>query len=770
MDPVAAAALESWSLGAWTAIAILSTGIVYLRGWLQLRRQLPRRFPAWRLACFQGGLAVVLLAIASPLDAFGELLLQVHMLQHLLLMMVAPPLLWLGAPFAPLLRGLPASWLRDGLGPFLAWPALRSAAHWLVHPVVAWLAFVVATWVWHAPALYELALRSSFWHEVEHLCFIGTGLLFWWPVIQPWPSRSVWPRVAMVPYLLLASLQTTAFSALFAFSERPIYSAYELAPRLFGIGVLADQAAAGAVMWVPGSIILLACVSWILVGELQPRLAVPGSVTRGRTPHRARVDATARARTPPRRGRLDLLAVPLLGALLRWPHFRRVAQAALLLLSLAIVLDGWLGPQGMSPMNLAGVLPWTYWRGLVVVALLVAGNLFCFACPFMLPRALARRFLRPSRPWPAWLRSKWLAVGLLVVYLWAYEIFGLWDSPWWTAWIVVGYFVAALAIDGVFRGASFCKYVCPIGQFHFVQSMASPFAVAVRSADRCGSCRSLDCIRGNERHRGCELELFQPRKVGNLDCTFCLDCIHACPHDNVGILAVTPAMDLTCDPARSSIGRLSRRPDLAALALVLCFGAFVNAAGMVAPIVGFEDRLAGSLGFDSPRAVVTALLLLGLVAIPAASAALCGWLAGAASRVDTPWRRLACHFSFSLVPLGFAMWLAHFGFHLATGIATGIPVVQRVAQQIGWSALGTPDWSLSGAGVPASRLLPLEILALDVGLLLSLYVAWRIALSHAPRPVRALQLVAPWAVLAAVLWMLGIWVFFQPMQMRGMVM
>jgi len=185
-------------------------------------------------------------------------------------------------------------------------------------------------------------------------------------------------------------------------------------------------------------------------------------------------------------------------------------------------------------------------------------------------------------------------------------------------------------------------------------------------------------------------------------------------------------------------------------------------------LAGFAIGLAAvpALAFGSP--------VLALIFILANR--LLDGLDGAVARLTRPSARgafldIALDFAFyALVPLGFAMWLAHFGFHLATGIATGIPVVQRVAQQIGWSALGTPDWSLSGAGVPASRLLPLEILALDVGLLLSLYVAWRIALSHAPRPVRALQLVAPWAVLAAVLWMLGIWVFFQPMQMRGMVM
>ena len=179
------------------------------------------------------------------------------MMQHLVLMMLAPPLIVWGAPLLPVLRGLPSGVLKYGLGPMLGWPVARLLAHWLTHPAVAWLAFVSATVAWHVPALYELALRSHFWHHVQHLCFLSTGILFWWPVLQPWPSRARWPRWTMILYLLLADLMNTAVSATLIFSERILYPTYLAGPRLWDISVLDDQAAAGAIMWVPGALAYL---------------------------------------------------------------------------------------------------------------------------------------------------------------------------------------------------------------------------------------------------------------------------------------------------------------------------------------------------------------------------------------------------------------------------------------------------------------------------------------------------------------------------------
>jgi polyferredoxin len=231
-----------------------------------------------------------------------------------------------------------------------------------------------------------------------------------------------------------------------------------------------------------------------------------------------------------------------------------------------MVLHGLSGPD-IAPANFATVLTWVHYRGLLVVALLAAGNFFCTGCPFVLVRDAGRRVRKPTRRWPRMLRTKWIAVVLFVAVLFAYEFFDLWALPRGTAYLVLAYFVSALVIDLTFTGATFCKFVCPVGQFNFAASAVSPFELHVREHDTCRSCRTHDCIRGRRpaeapaivTQRGCELGLFLPTKIGNLDCTFCLDCVQACPHDNIGLLTRVPGEELSDGGRRSSIGRLGRR-------------------------------------------------------------------------------------------------------------------------------------------------------------------------------------------------------------------
>jgi putative membrane protein len=241
----------------WIVTAELAVAaFVYIRGFARIRRTRPAQFPLWRLAAFLGGIAALFIAVASPLDTFSESLLFMHMAQHYVLMSIAPPLIVLGAPVVPLLRGLPRFVIRL-LRPLFVTRFLHAAGRFLTRPRVAWLAMNAAYIGWHIPRAYEFALSSENWHNFEHACFFFTNLMFWWPIVQPWPSRPLQSRWILIPYLLLADIVNTAVSAFLCFAGRLLYPSYDFAPRPFHLSALNDQVAAGAFMWVCGSMVYL---------------------------------------------------------------------------------------------------------------------------------------------------------------------------------------------------------------------------------------------------------------------------------------------------------------------------------------------------------------------------------------------------------------------------------------------------------------------------------------------------------------------------------
>lgn len=769
---------RSWPSPGFLAASLCVTVLVYLRGWLSLRRRDSIRWTAGQLVAFLAGCIFLYLALASPIEAFASFSLCVHMVQHVLLLMVVPPLLLAGAPLIPMVRGAPRMIRALSIAPLFHSKGLRLIFTRLTHPAAAFCVAAVVYLGWHIPAAYELALGSDSWHYAQHLSFLFAAMLFWYPVLQPYPSRPRWSAWLLLPYLLLADVQNTVLSAVFTFSGRVIYPSYQVVPNPWGISALQDQAAAGVVMWIPGSIAFLVPLTVIGV-----RLLHGGSPARGRaisiaTPSRQRLRALpsrpSRAIDVTRLRGADLITVPWLGVFLRWRHARAAVQFAMLLLAALVVFDGWMGPQ-IGAMNLAGVLPWTYWRGFAVIGLLVVGNVACMACPFTLPRAVAGRWMRGSHAWPRILRNKWLPIALVLLFLWSYEVLALWDDPWLTAWIIVGYFVAAFAVDSVFRGSTFCKYVCPIGQFHFVQSLVSPGEIRALDPSVCSTCKSVDCVKGNENSRGCQLELVLPKKSGNMDCTFCLDCVHACPNDNVGLvlpyspIAPSPLRPLPrLQPKRSSTStHATSRLDIVALIAVFTLGAFANAAAMVAPVVDVQDRWSESLGFLTPAAGVTLYCLITLIIAPGAILTAAVLATRRIGEFPESAARVLGHYVVALVPLGFAMWLAHLTFHLVTGFGSAVPVVQRFAADLGWNGFAAPSWSLACCANVPTWLLPLEITLLNFGLLGSLAASHRIGKTYGLSSRRALGAAFPWAIVIVMLFVLGLWIVFQPMQMRG---
>ncbi len=470
---------------------------------------------------------------------------------------------------------------------------------------------------------------------------------------------------------------------------------------------------------------------------------------------------------------MDVLRLPIVGPLLRWRHVRLAFQLVLLAVAAVVVAHGLFGPQ-IAPRNLSTVLTSIHWRGLLIVALLVAGNLMCTACPMILARDAGRRFVAPRFSWPRSLRRKWAGIGLLALVLFSYELFDLWGLPAATAWVLLGYFGLAILVDLLFRGASFCKYVCPIGQFNFIASTMSPTELQVRDIETCHTCRTSDCIKGRRSaaeplrivRRGCELALFLPAKVGNLDCTMCLDCVHACPHDNIGLFTRLPGMELVETRRRSGIGRLAQRPDIAALAVVFTFAALLNAFAMTAPAFALERTVARVFDVSSEAVVLSMLFVLALGVIPLFMLA----AAATATRAAAPQAgkslgATALQYAFALVPLGFGAWLAHYGFHLLTGILTVVPVTQSAAIDLfGWAALGEPAWRWSG--LQPGSVFPIQLGFVLLGACGSLGVAYAISLRDYPGRSGATS--APWFAAILVLAAAALWILNQPMEMRGL--
>ncbi len=460
--------------------------------------------------------------------------------------------------------------------------------------------------------------------------------------------------------------------------------------------------------------------------------------------------------------RYDVLRLPGIGRLLRWRWGRLLFQIPLLLLAALMIYDGLTGPQ-LAPQNIATTAAWIQYRGLIVLVLLLAGNLFCMGCPFALPRTLATRISGYGRRWPRVLRNKWLAIGSLFAIFWLYEWLDLWASPWLTAWLAIAYFIAAFALEALFAESPFCKYICPLGSFNFVSSTISPWQISVQNHDVCRACVGKECVNGSDTILGCGTELFAPQVQSNMDCLFCLGCARACPHDNVILAARSRTRELTTP------GAWPRRWDLAFLVMVFTFASISNAFGMVPPFYALQAWLANWLPINNEAVLLLLIFGVGILLFPAAICLGAAWcsrqLSGTAGH--TPLRVAFTRYAPAFVPLGFAVWLAHYGFHFATGALAIIPVFQNFLLDHGLTWLGqTPNWQMS-AILPGSWLLPLQTIIVLAGFGGSLYVANEIGRQAHKQPQTVFKAILPWALVFLALALAALATFNLPMEMRG---
>lgn len=251
-------AFSDWHSRADVLVVVVSLGSVYLRGWLRLRRRSARAIGRWDLILYLAGLAAISVALLSPIDALASVLLSMHMVQHLLLLMVAPLLLLLANPFPAILWGLPKQARQPAARLFIRSSLTRHALRALTSMPVSWTLYVVDLWAWHHPLLYQSALSSEWLHDLQHILFFGTAMLFWWPIVNPAPhlhgAISYGFRIA---YLVAATLQNTLLGMAISFPEKILYPYYRNVPRLRELSPIDDQALGGGIMWVSGHMYLI---------------------------------------------------------------------------------------------------------------------------------------------------------------------------------------------------------------------------------------------------------------------------------------------------------------------------------------------------------------------------------------------------------------------------------------------------------------------------------------------------------------------------------
>jgi putative membrane protein len=257
----------------WVSGVLVFAALVYLRGWLRIRRFNLERVAGWRAGMFLLGLLFVWIATASPLAALDHDMLTAHMAQHLLLMTLAPPLILLGVPVKP-----PAYGPLQAIGRPSRSAPMQQMGSALAHPALCWCAAAGTLVVWHIPSIFMLGLRSQPWHGIEQASFLATGLLFWWPVVQPWPTLSKCPESSMLLYLFLATLPCDILSGFLVFCDRVVYPVFLSSPRSFGLSALEDQQCAGALMWTFVTVVYLIAAAVFAARLLSPHRSEERSI------------------------------------------------------------------------------------------------------------------------------------------------------------------------------------------------------------------------------------------------------------------------------------------------------------------------------------------------------------------------------------------------------------------------------------------------------------------------------------------------------------
>ncbi|MFQ5911761.1 MAG: 4Fe-4S binding protein [Nitrospinota bacterium] len=474
-----------------------------------------------------------------------------------------------------------------------------------------------------------------------------------------------------------------------------------------------------------------------------------------------------RRRFPDKRwSEINLLDLSPVRRFFRWRYFQPVFQIPFLGILVLIVILGFFDTQDAGK-NLATRLTWTIWWAGVIFTFVLVGRVWCLMCPYGAATEWTSRAVRPKRRFPKPLRNLWLANILFLGLTWVDGYFGLVGSPRATAWFLLLILLLAVGVGALFPRRSFCRYVCPIGGLIGLYSMFSPVELRARDKLVCKADKEFDCYMGNERGYGCPM-FEDPRRMDtNLYCSFCGECVKACPKSNMTLRLRPFAQDLWA--------KVRGRADEAVLAVALVGVTLMATGHMISPWHRWMDSLAALIPFRSFGIVDHAVIeriMYTLALLGGTGAIIClTWLAASMSR------KLAGNgstlssgdtlkfFGYMFVPIGLAAHLSHNLLHLMGEAQMVVPVFQKSVNAYTPFFLGRPDWRIPPLmGLDAIYWLQMGSFLVFFGY--ALFIGYRISRQVYADGTMALRALSPMVLLALTFAILNIFFLSQGMNPR----
>lgn len=461
---------------------------------------------------------------------------------------------------------------------------------------------------------------------------------------------------------------------------------------------------------------------------------------------------------------MNLLEIPSVGRFLRSRWFQPVFQIPMLLIFLIIIAAGLFDIQ-QGDRNISTILMWTVWWAGIIFTFVLVGRVWCMMCPVGAAQDWVHRIFSLNRNVPQKLRNIWISSLIFFGLTWWDSYSGIVNKPSLTAYLLIGFFAAAMGMALIFKGRSFCRYACPIGGLIGIYSMFSPVELRNKCMETCRGHKIKECIKGTEKSRGCPMFVTPMTLDRNNYCNFCSECIKSCSKNNIAIRFRGFARDLWS----SSRGHM----DEAYLAMALVGISIVVTAEMVEPWHRWIDFAGKLIPFDvlgvaahaaREKASSLAVMTAGSLIIPPSLLILAAMIVKKMAGPNSPLglKDTIVRFAYIFIPVGLSMHLAHNISHLFKEGPEIVPASQRLFGELG---LGTGGESWNAAAVAGNETIFWLQMAIIIALnVFSLYAGYRIAARHYGD--RAFKAFIPMAALAVTFMVINVFILGQPMSPR----